>query len=69
VWGVVFLACVGWIWSYRGASADQAARAEIVPHKLQTTLIWWIDDGVQDAEDFVEWAGALERPKSCALGC
>jgi hypothetical protein len=33
----------------------------VVPHKLQTTLVWWIDDGVQDAEDFVEWTGALER--------
>ena len=40
---------------------DQIAHAEIVPHKLQTTFTWWIDDGIQDAEDFVEWTGALER--------
>jgi len=24
-------------------------------------LIWWIDVGIESAEDFVEWAGALER--------
>jgi hypothetical protein len=40
---------------------DQTAHAEIVPHKLQTTLIVWRDDAIEDAEDFVEWSGALGR--------
>lgn len=47
------------IWRLRRDS--QTAHAMIVPHKLQTTLLWWIDDGVREAEDFVEWTGALER--------
>lgn len=47
------------IWRLRREA--QTACAKIVPHKLQTTLLWWIDDGVQDAEDCVEWTGALER--------
>jgi hypothetical protein len=47
------------IWRLR--RADQTAHAEIVSHKLQTTFIWWIDNAIEDAEDFVEWSGALER--------
>jgi len=26
-----------------------------------TTLVWWIDDHIDGAEDFHEWSGALER--------
>jgi hypothetical protein len=33
----------------------------IVPHTLQTTLVWWIDDHIDGAEDVLEWSGALER--------
>jgi hypothetical protein len=47
------------MWRLRGAS--QTAHSEIVPHKLQTTFVWWIDNAIEDAEDFVEWTGALER--------
>ncbi len=47
------------IWRLR--RANHTAHATIVPHKLRTTLIWWIDVGIESAEDFVEWAGALER--------
>jgi hypothetical protein len=47
------------IWRLR--RDGQTAHAEIVPHKLQITFIWWIDNGIEDAEDFVEWTGALER--------
>jgi hypothetical protein len=39
----------------------QRAHAEIVPHKLQTTLVCWIDSAIEDAQDFCEWSGALER--------
>jgi hypothetical protein len=39
----------------------EAARAVIVPHTLQTTLVWWIDDHIDGAEDLLEWSGALER--------
>ena len=35
--------------------------SSIVRHKLQTTLLWWRDEDVQDAQDFVECTGALER--------
>ncbi len=35
---------------------------------LQTTLLWWVDDAVQDAEDFVEWTGALEPAEVVLLG-
>lgn len=47
------------IWRLR--RDDRTAHAEVIPHQKQTTLILWIDDGIQDAEDFVEWRGALER--------
>jgi hypothetical protein len=40
---------------------EQSARAVIVPHTLQTTLVWWINDGIDGAEDFLDWSGALER--------
>jgi hypothetical protein len=39
----------------------EVARAVIVPHTLQTTLVWWINDQIDGAEDFLEWSGALER--------
>ena len=47
------------IWRLR--REGEAARAVIVPHTLQTTLVWWIDDHIDGAEDFLEWSGALER--------
>ena len=39
----------------------KGARAVIVPHTMQTTLVWWVGDQIDGAEDFVEWSGALER--------
>ena len=39
----------------------QNARAVIVQHVLQATLLWWIDDQIDGAEDFLEWSGALKR--------
>jgi hypothetical protein len=39
----------------------QRAHAEIAPRKLQTTFIWWIDNRIEDADNFVEWTGALDR--------
>jgi len=47
------------IWRLR--RGKRAARATIIPHTMQTTLIVWIDEELEDAEDFVEWAGELER--------
>jgi hypothetical protein len=26
-----------------------------------STLVWWIDDHIDGAEDFLEWSGTLER--------
>jgi hypothetical protein len=40
---------------------NQTAHAMVVPHKMQTTLLWWIDERIDGAEDFVEWDGALAR--------
>jgi len=31
---------------------------------LQTTLVWWINDQIDGAEDFLEWSGRLERADS-----
>jgi hypothetical protein len=33
----------------------------MVPHTQQTTLVWWIGDHIDGAEDFLDWSDALER--------
>ena len=47
------------IWRLR--RDKHTAHGTIIPHTRQTTLVWWIDDEVQDAEDFVDWTTAVER--------
>jgi|1186.fasta_scaffold1134300_1 hypothetical protein len=47
------------IWRLR--RERQTAHATIIPHTMHTTLVVHVDDGIEDAEDFVEWSGALER--------
>jgi hypothetical protein len=36
----------------------------IVPHTLQTTLLWRIDDKIESAEDFMK----CERARTCGSG-
>ena len=47
------------IWRLR--REERTAHAMIVPHTIQTTLVWWIDENIDGAEDFIEWSGVLER--------
>ena len=50
------------IWRLR--RENQTAHAMIIPHTLHTTLLWWIDEKIESAEDFIEWEGALERAEA-----
>jgi hypothetical protein len=47
------------IWRLR--RGDRTAYATIIPHTMQTTLVVHVGEGIEDAEDFLEWSGALER--------
>ena len=37
------------------------AYAIIVPRGSSTKLTWWIDDRLEDIEEFEDWTRALER--------
>jgi hypothetical protein len=40
---------------------ERTAHAEVIPRRSQATLLVWIDNGIDGAEDFIEWGGAIER--------
>lgn len=40
------------------------AYAIIVPRGLTTKLTWWIDDRLEDIEEFSDWTPALERSEA-----
>ena len=54
------------LWRFR--RGDATARATIVPHTMQTTLLVWINEEIEVADDFQDWSAALERATAVRAG-
>jgi hypothetical protein len=48
------------IWRLQHPDGSRA-RAMIVPHGFGCSLVWWVNEQVEGAEEFPEWQPALDQ--------